>query len=551
MDFAEHFYKPDPNSKYCFMPFKDGNTSAWHPGWQTPDAIVRPAELTHPTLISDGPNKWGWERGFELESSVPNALDWLSLAIWLFRDKDVGVDGGDRLLTCFKREFGFVGANFARSFSAAVDLSENRCSWADLEPFIGDPPDRVRVPPVRLESLKLRAIGSAPAFSIDAAPRLNIITGDNGLGKTFFLDTAWWAFTGSWPDWPALPIESARRTEPEISFRMNGGVESTAFYDWTNLTWDHPSETTATLGVYARSDGSFAFCDSANGAKGINLSSSEVWNGRENPVAGERKTVINGLLRDWISWQDNDPEIFGMFRRVLASLSPPDLGTLIPDKPMRLPRDARLHPTIRHPYGRVPVIFSAAGVRRVLTVAYMLVWAWSEHRTSSLLARKEPLSSMVVMLDEIEAHLHPRWQRVILSSLLEMGRQLETNLDVQYFIGTHSPLVLASLEPRFDIERDRLFHLRLSGNDVKLEELPWVRYGPVDAWLTSNIFELAQARSKEAEDAIAEAKRLQLEADPDASEVKEVSEKLSLYLAENDEFWPRWLYFAEKHGVPV
>jgi hypothetical protein len=158
---------------------------------------------------------------------------------------------------------------------------------------------------------------------------------------------------------------------------------------------------------------------------------------------------------------------------------------------------------------------------------------------------------MVVMLDELEAHLHPRWQRVILPALLNIDRQLGSQLGVQFFAGTHSPLVLASLEPWFDIERDRLFHLRLSGGQVNLEELPWVRYGPVDAWLTSNIFELAQARSKEAEDAIAAAKRLQLEGDPNAAEVREVSGKLSLYLAENDEFWPRWLYFAEQHGVTV
>jgi hypothetical protein len=42
-----------------------------------------------------------------------------------------------------------------------------------------------------------------------------------------------------------------------------------------------------------------------------------------------------------------------------------------------------------------------------------------------------------------------------------------------------------------------------------------------------------------------------LEGDPNAAEVREVSGKLSLYLAENDEFWPRWLYFAEQHGVTV
>ncbi|WP_218969708.1 hypothetical protein, partial [Candidatus Synechococcus spongiarum] len=31
------------------------------------------------------------------------------------------------------------------------------------------------------------------------APRLNLSIGDNGLGKSFLLDVAWWALTRKWP----------------------------------------------------------------------------------------------------------------------------------------------------------------------------------------------------------------------------------------------------------------------------------------------------------------------------------------------------------------
>ena len=50
-----------------------------------------------------------------------------------------------------------------------------------------------------LEYLKLENVGPAPRMEVEFAPRVNLMTGDNGLGKSFLLDTAWWALTGYWP----------------------------------------------------------------------------------------------------------------------------------------------------------------------------------------------------------------------------------------------------------------------------------------------------------------------------------------------------------------
>ena len=50
-----------------------------------------------------------------------------------------------------------------------------------------------------LERLELKNVGPSSAMAFDLAPRLNLITGDNGLGKSFLLDIAWWALTRRWP----------------------------------------------------------------------------------------------------------------------------------------------------------------------------------------------------------------------------------------------------------------------------------------------------------------------------------------------------------------
>jgi hypothetical protein len=49
-----------------------------------------------------------------------------------------------------------------------------------------------------LERLELHHVGPAPELIFDFASRLNLITGDNGVGKTFVLDVAWWGLTRTW-----------------------------------------------------------------------------------------------------------------------------------------------------------------------------------------------------------------------------------------------------------------------------------------------------------------------------------------------------------------
>ena len=51
-----------------------------------------------------------------------------------------------------------------------------------------------------LERLELENVGPAPEMMLNLAPRMNLITGDNGLGKSFLLDVAWWALTRKWPE---------------------------------------------------------------------------------------------------------------------------------------------------------------------------------------------------------------------------------------------------------------------------------------------------------------------------------------------------------------
>ena len=61
------------------------------------------------------------------------------------------------------------------------------------------------------------------------APRLNLITGDNGLGKSFLLDVAWYCLTRRWPQEVnpgltsgAMALPRDRKQTAEISFSVDG-----------------------------------------------------------------------------------------------------------------------------------------------------------------------------------------------------------------------------------------------------------------------------------------------------------------------------------------
>lgn len=583
--FLEQYYKPIKDSKYFYKVSRVNNKEAW----LKPDHASKGSQKTRTTTFKDAfiqpiASDWGWSLDYVkiLKSKLHKGklVPAFDMAIWLYREREWKPNAtAENILETFFTEFFITEEEKSELFDLSIPeisdrsqlFQEQKALWNEIRKAadIPPPPDARPEGGGTLAYLELRGVGPARRLEFEPADRLNLITGDNGLGKTFLLECAWWALTGHWAGLPAYRRDDAKSNEPQIIFQILG-EDSIAdripiSYDWHTQNWPTRQKyyTIPGLLIYARLDGSFAIWDPAKNYWSSSLhaleevpivfSREDVWNGYDVKIEGKTSTFINGLLRDWITWQNSPKKYpFKAFKKVLERLSPPvqsDLGPLTPGNPRRLPNEAKEIPTLKHPYGEVPIVHAAAGVRRIITLAYLIVWAWEEHKVQSELIRKKPETRMVIIIDEIEAHLHPQWQRRILPALLKVTEDLDPTLRVQFFVATHSPLVMASVEPVFNPESDKLFHLNIVESEVELEEIAFVRYGRVDRWLMSDIFELDHARSLEAEAAIEAAKALQLQDKPDPVCVNRVSEDLVKYLAPDDEFWPRWKYFAEKHGV--
>jgi hypothetical protein len=576
--FLREYYHPNLASKYFFQPFRSSKKAQarWlepkypHAGSQS---IRTRGDLAKAFIHDRNTDRWGWQTAYVDILSKKIALDGAGrvpafwLAAWLFRNTDWPKHTTAKSVLAHLVEKFFLTKKeldqlFQQDMAGAPDLllTAERFDDAVLLRHLEPAPDATPEEGGTLRALSLRDVGPSQSLDLNPAERLSIITGDNGLGKTFLLECVWWSLTGTWAERPALPNMQNGRRSPSISFAIAGasGNEApqrrTLQYDWNRHFWPEPKgrPTLPGLVVYARVDGSFAVWDPVRHASTpVGQRASHTLLFRRDEVLNGLEGQIEGLLRDWVRWQNQkDQAPFKMFCSVLEKLSPPDMTPLTPGDAMRLWSDPREIPTLQHDYALVPFTNESAGVKRIVTFAYLLVWAWNEHRISSSLAKKAPQRKMVILVDEMEAHLHPKWQRVVLPALLDVTGLLSNEVEPQMIVATHSPLILASMESTFADEHDKLFHLSLhDGTSVQLEEVQFIKRGSIDAWLTSELFELRQARSREGENALEDARRLLAESSTDVALIRQVHKELKEVLPSEDVFWPRWLHFIEMKGV--
>jgi hypothetical protein len=421
-----------------------------------------------------------------------------------------------------------------------------------------------------LRTLRTNDVGPAAELRLDPlAPRINLITGDNGLGKSFLLDLAWWVLTRTMGK-PAIVANSPTAV---VEANLDGSGRFTARLTPRHDNWKwppHKPDGRHGLVLYARMDGSFWLWDPLRNLGAETLPSGQqvaapyafhfstwsvmdgLWRGARREDGDRDQLLCPGLIHDWVLWQKSDDPAFALLERLLERLSPPGEEPLRAGESTYVGRqDGRLIPTVRMPYGQsVPLTHAPAGVLRMAKLAYLLTWALSSHRRLSAQTPDLLAQEVTLIIDEPETHLHPAWQRKVLPSLLEaLKAEVTWTPSIQMFIATHSPLVLASMEPTFDPEQDALWKLDLVNGKVQVERDDWHRRGDATAWLRSDVFDLREARSVEAERAIREASDLSKAHTVTAEQVEAVDRAFQASLSDIDPLWSTWTQI--KRGLEV
>ena len=203
------------------------------------------------------------------------------------------------------------------------------------------------------------------------------------------------------------------------------------------------------------------------------FSPKDVWDGLQRQ---DGTVLCNGLLRDWASWQKENSETFAILKTVLDGLSPSEDEKLTPGDLTKISlADVRDVPTLRMPYRQdVPVVHAFSGMRRVIALAYFLVWCWEEHKKAAEFIGDTAESRIVFLIDEVESHLHPKWQRTIIASLITVMNALnqkssEHKVSAQLIVGTHSPLIMSSVEPMYQKGKDAWFDIDFIDGEVVVQ----------------------------------------------------------------------------------
>ena len=174
----------------------------------------------------------------------------------------------------------------------------------------------------------------------------------------------------------------------------------------------------------------------------------------------------------------------------------------------------------RHPHhGELPVAMLSDGVRNMLTLVADIAF-----RTVKLNPNLGPFAATqtdgVVLVDEIDMHLHPSWQQTVLGSLRKAFPR------IQFIVTTHSPQVLTTVPSRCIrlLQRERNPETdQLEWNAKTFEEQT---QGVASATVLAEIMDTDPVPDLEQSQWLSDYKALIEQGLNDTSEAKELREKL-------------------------
>lgn len=245
-----------------------------------------------------------------------------------------------------------------------------------------------------IQSLRCEGVGPAKEFGpIEFSPRLNIFTGDNGLGKSFILELLWLIISNTWTHKKPL---SARRDSCQGFIHTKYSIENGQITEDIISVPSYGLDTKRrdnihfknTIGIYINPDGGASVWDgfkhdpyrstsSYYSSEAFNFTQEDIFLGI---IDGKSGKLCNGLINDWVLWQKSNDPAFNALKEALAILSPPDINKLNIGEPVRLGYESTNYPSLASPDGiDIPIIHASSGARRIASLAYLIIWAWYEH----------------------------------------------------------------------------------------------------------------------------------------------------------------------------
>lgn len=222
-----------------------------------------------------------------------------------------------------------------------------------------------------------------------------------------------------------------------------------------------------------------------------------------------------------------EERMLGLFKKTLAKILPNKINAsrdIVIDPPRYINGELK-NAEVKIKIKGQPVPFSelSLGYQTTMTWVMDLVWQLFENFPESENPLLEPA---IVIIDEIDLHLHPHWQWTIMKNLAELFPKTQ-------FIGTsHSPLMVQSMPTaNFAIIQEAESEMVIENNPEKIKG--W----RVDQILNSEYFKVPFSRPPETELLFQERDKLLLKTGRTAKEesrLKHLQEQISALRTETD-----------------
>ena len=175
--------------------------------------------------------------------------------------------------------------------------------------------------------------------------------------------------------------------------------------------------------------------------RGMNAEHSELKKRRDLALTDsswvDDKEVVQKIVDlDYAAYRQGRPEIRNVIHKIISMVSEVTEGF-----PVRFAGvgedEGGLFPRVATPSGVLPLDVLSQGTQSIIQCLARLTIGYAEYYQFPANFDDKP---GVLVIDEIDAHLHPSWQRRIIPTLIRHFPKL------QIFCSTHSPLMLAGLK---------------------------------------------------------------------------------------------------------
>ncbi len=315
---------------------------------------------------------------------------------------------------------------------------------------------------MKINKLKIEGVGGIKLINLSFNDRMNLLCGPNGIGKTTILESIAHIFSNG--DTNILK----RNVASEISkisaeIDINGTVENKEIQFDTFI----PETSTRVTGFHLRTSGlislkttrTFQYQSLQSVSKDSNKENHILWN-----------DAINGInLTDIKNWFVNrylySPHAGALTPEQLSNfeLAKKCFSLLNKDFSFSKVNASSNEIMINTPSGEIYYEYLSSGFKSIISILFGIIKE-IEFRFKDPKINAEDFQG-IILIDEIELHLHPEWQEKIVDILLDVFPK------AQFFASTHSPHVIQTAKPK------QIIALGLDNDNVIQRELPNSEFG--------------------------------------------------------------------------